>query len=139
MSIKKNQNTIDIFTLTSPKYTLYGDPRSGVICKYYESDIHSSPPNVYVLQEGILELNLLNRSPEWTEVKKVVLDAHSMHIYYNHDMAFMRAEMEVQTPTAAETGCIDSPYSDEMEKSMQLFLPKKLPMGTNRFMMREGF
>ena len=139
LSLKKKQESIDFFTLTNPKFTLYGDPRSGVICKYYESDIYSTLPTVDFIQEGVLELKLVNRCPEWVEIKKVLLDAHNMNIYYDHKMAFMRAEMEVQNPTAAETGFIDSPYNEEMEKSIQVFSPKKIHVGSNRFMMREGF
>jgi hypothetical protein len=44
---------LDVFTLTDPKYTLYGTPSKGVICRYWMSDVYRKVPETDVLKEGL--------------------------------------------------------------------------------------
>ncbi len=135
---KKAFEILDIFTLTQPKFTLYGDPSNGIICKYWESDIFSSLPSLDYFHEGVLELSLTNASEEWQEVSKAIFNATGMKIYYNDKMVAMKTEMKVENQSTAETDFLDSPLEKEMIKSLELFKAKKLPITTAKFLMREG-
>lgn len=68
---KGNENfkILDIFTLMKQKFTLYGGPSSGVICKYWSSAVYSSIPSVNPIHEGVVELSITNTSTGWVEVK----------------------------------------------------------------------
>ena len=138
LSDKKPFDVLDIFTLTKPKYTLYGNPRNGVICKYWESDIFSAPPPVEYYREGVMELTLTNTAKEWEEVSKAIFNAYGMKIYYNDKMVAMKAEMKVMNQSTAETAFLDSPLQNGMKNALELYVAKKIPIATAKFMMREG-
>ena len=48
---------IDLFTETKPKYTLYGPPESGIICRWWKSNIFEEKPPVEKLFEGVLRVD----------------------------------------------------------------------------------
>jgi len=135
---KKAFEILDIFSLTQPKFTLYGDPSNGVICKYWKSDIFSSLPSLNYYHEGAMELSLTNTSEEWEEVSQAIFNANGMKIYYNDKMVAMKAKMKVENQTTAETNFLDSPLEKDMNKSLELFKAKKLPVTTTKFVMRDG-
>lgn len=129
---------LDIVSLTKAKYILYGDPRSGLICRYVLSDLHQEIPAVDIFRAGVLELKMTNKTSEWAQISLAVLNAYGMKIYFSDSMISMKAEMEIQSHTSAETRFIDSPLSPEMKKSLELFPEKRHPLATAKFMMREG-
>jgi hypothetical protein len=138
LSEKKAYEIFDIFTLTQPKFTLYGDPRNGVICKYWKSDLFSSLPHLNYYYEGIMELTLTNTSGEWQEVSKAIFNAYGMKIYYDDNMVAMKAEMKVVHQSTAETDFLDSPLKKGMNKALELYKVKKIPVTPVKFVMREG-
>ena len=127
---------IDSFTLTSPKYTLYGTPNNGLICKWWKSSTHTKILDVNPLYEGILHLTIQNTSSEWTELTKLVFDAHHMKLYYT-TIAYMNASVKVNTKTA-ETSFKEKPLTETMKKAATLFTPTKLPVLEKPFIMRWG-
>lgn len=135
---KNTFDVLDIFTLTKPKFTLYGDPHNGIICRYWRSDIFSSPPPLEYYCEGVMELTLTNTGAEWEEVSKAIFNAYGMKIYYNDKMVAMKAEMKVMSQSAAETAFFDSPLKKGMKKALELYEARKIPITTTKFMMREG-
>ena len=135
---KNTFDVLDIFTLTKPKFTLYGDPHSGMICRYWRSDIFSLPPPLEYYREGVMELTLTNTGEEWEEVSKAIFNAYGMKIFYNDKMVAMKAEMKVMSQSTAETTFFDSPLKKGMKKALELYVAKKTPITTTKFMMREG-
>ena len=85
-----------------------------------------------------MELSLTNTSEEWQEVSKAIFNANGMKIYYNDKMVAMKAEMKVENQSTAETNFLDSPLEKEMNKSLELFKAKKLPITATKFLMRDG-
>ena len=100
---------LDILTLARQNFTLYGDPRSGVICKYWRSKVCSTRPVVNPLHEGVIELNITNMTSEWVKLTKAVFNAYGMKIYYRDDLVAMRATMKIVHKHNAETDFIDAP------------------------------
>jgi hypothetical protein len=135
---KKAFEVLDIFSLTRPKFTLYGDPRNGVICKYWKSDVFSSVPPVDYFHEGVIELTVYNTSQEWEEVSRAVFNAFGMKIYYSDSIVAMKAEMKVMSQSSAETAFFKSPLTKGMKKALELYVARKIPITTTRFIMREG-
>ena len=130
-------SVIDVFTLTRPKYTLYGTPSKGIVCRYYLSDVYSTPPEVDGLTEGILELKIKNDFDDWVEVKKAVFDGYGMKIYYS-DCSSMVARMKVESRTLAETTFLNAPLKDGMRKAIELYVARRL-IERKKFVMEWGF
>jgi hypothetical protein len=129
---------VDVFTRNTPKFTLYGDPRSGIICRYWKSDTYSSLPEVTALKQGVVELGISNTCAEWVSLTKVVFDAYGMKIYYSSNLVYMKAEMEISSQSTARTDFYETPLDNEMAKSLELYVAKKLPITTTRFSMEYG-
>lgn len=128
---------LDVFTLTKPKFTLYGDPHNGVICKYFLSDVYSSIPSVNYLHEGVLELTITNTTVRWIEVTKAVFSAYGMKIYYSDTMVSMRANMMLEKEIA-ETDFYEKPLKTGMEKSLEYYTARMIPVITTKFVMEMG-
>jgi hypothetical protein len=129
---------IDILTLVKQKFTLYGDPRSGVICKYWGSEVYSSLPSVDPLHEGVIELSMTNTTTWWVEVAKAIFNAYGMKSYYNDDLVSMKATMKIMSKTLAETDFVDAPLQEGMKKSLELYTVRRLPVVGTKFVMEVG-
>lgn len=129
---------IDVFSFLKPKYALYGDPRGGVIGRYWESDIFAEVPEVDPLREGILELRVVNLSNNFCEVSKAVFDVYGMKIYYNRKAVSSIAEMRVHSKRIADTSFIDKPLFEGMKKAVEIYSTKSIPMLVKKFTMEWG-
>lgn len=138
ISQKKEFEILDIFSLTKNKFTLYGEPTGGAICKYWKSDVYSSIPSANPIYEGVLELNIKNKASKWEEIRKAVFNSYGMKIYYNENMISLKASMTIMNDVTAETDFIDSPLEKSMTGSIELYNAKKLQLITTKFVMRDG-
>jgi hypothetical protein len=129
---------LDTFTLVKPKFTLYGTPRQGFICKYYKSDLYPSKPEADPSQEGIMELSIKNDTANWVELGQVVFNAYGMKIYYNDHLVSMKAMVEIGGANIAETGFIDASFETGMKKSLEAYRLKKLSLASTKFIMELG-
>jgi hypothetical protein len=128
----------DTFSLAKQKFTLYGEPRSGVICKYWKSEIHETMPSPDPMREGVLELNLTSSSPDWEQVTKAVFNAYGMKVFYSSHLVGMKAKMKIEDDGLAETEFQDSPLERGMKKSLETFAARTLSMKTTNFIMEYG-
>ncbi len=129
---------IDVFSLVNQKYTLYGDPRNGIVCRYWESEVYNSIPDVEALKEGVMKVNLKNGFDEWVEISKIVLNVYLMKIFYSSELVFSNVEMEINSKRSAETRFIMEPLKREMKKAVELFTPRKVQIVTKKFFMEWG-
>ena len=136
VTVKDTITHIDGFTFTNPKYTLYGAPESGIICKWWKSDIYSKIPDLDPYLEGIMKLHLYNTTRDWVELKKMVFDAHTMTIFYS-TFACMNAVVKVFN-TFARTSFREKPIGDNMGKAIKLFTLQKIPLVKKDFLMEWG-
>jgi len=129
---------LDIFTLARQKYTLYGDPRNGLLCRYWSTPVGATAPGAGRLHEGVMELKLANNTGSWVEVNKAVFSGYGMKLYYSDDLVGMKAEMEVTGATTAQTDCRDMPLKKHMMKSLELYTARKLVVLFPKFAMTDG-
>jgi hypothetical protein len=134
----RDYDILDIFTLASQKYTLYGDQHQGVICRYWESTAHSNVPEIEPLQQGIMELSIKNTTERWTPVSKAVFNAYGMKIYYSSNLVSMKASMTVLSECSAETHFSSLPLQKDMKKSLELYTVRKLSILSSTFTMMDG-
>lgn len=130
--------TLDIFTLARQKYTLYGDPRNGMLCRYWSTPVVTEPPRPDRLHEGVMELKLVNATGTWIELTKAVFSAYGMKLYYSDELVAMRADMEVTGATSANTDFRDMPLEQHMSKSLELYTARKLVVLFPKFTMTDG-
>jgi hypothetical protein len=138
ISSRQGFNHLDSFSLAKHKYTLYGDPRQGLICKYWKSNIYPEVPVTDPFQEGIMELKVSNDRSNWVEITQAVFNAYGMKIYYDDQKVAMKAQMRVEGVSLAETEFIDSPLESGMKKSLESFMARKLTIGTEKSVMELG-
>ena len=138
ISSQEEFNLLDSFSLMKPKFTLYGTPGQGFICKYYKSDIFPAKPEASPFQEGIMGLTITNGTSNWIEVNQAVFNAYGMKIYFNDTLVSMKATMEIRAGDIAETEFIDDPLEPEMKKSLEVYRVKKLSLATTKFVMESG-
>ncbi len=114
----KNIQLLDVFTLASQKFTLYGPVSNGVVCKHWKSRIYSVPPSINPLIEGVMELTLRNTTSDWASITKAVFSAYGMKLYYNIDV-FMKARMNIRSKSTADTDFELRHISGELKSDSQ--------------------
>ncbi len=131
---------LDIFTLAKQKYTLYGDVKTGTICKYWATQQRSDmPQDIDPIVEGVMELTIINRTSEWKEVTKVIFDAYGMKIYYDEDKVGMKGAMFIKDDDLSETGFSNKPIEENMTKGREIYKKKKSAIkGGSKFVMESG-
>ncbi len=134
----KSARYIDIFGLNKPKFTLYGDVKTGSICKYWKSEVYHKLPKMDPAYEGIMDLHISNLSKRWVEVTKVVFSAYGMKIYYDSGVVSMRASMIIQGEDHSETKFIDKPLRKGMKSSKEIYVHSIQPLKGQKFIMEGG-
>jgi len=129
---------IDIFSMSQQKFTLYGDPSNGLLCKHHKSRIFTAIPEIDMYKEGVIEIEIKNATTEWVTVRKVVFNAYRMKIYYDSENVSMSASMNIVSENMAVTDFNDAPIKQGMTKAPELFVLKKLPIMASRFLMEHG-
>ncbi|KYC48093.1 MAG: hypothetical protein AMQ74_01633 [Candidatus Methanofastidiosum methylothiophilum] len=136
---RKGYDILDIFTLAKNKFTLYGDPRNGIVCKYYKSDIYTSIPNEKdPMIEGIMRLKLINSTENWAEINKAVFDAREMKVYFDENLVSTKANMKLLSLKSAETEFVSSGIKKGMKSSIEVLHPGRLPVTTKKYLMEDG-
>ncbi|MDI9633291.1 MAG: DUF432 domain-containing protein [Methanolinea sp.] len=115
---------IDVFSLATPKYSLYGTPEKGVITRHVETRVHDRPPEVDPLREGILSLAIRNTGRDWVWVSRAVFESPSFRIFYGPH-AVISAEMMVYSRHLGETWVQKTPPSEGMAEALRIFPTKK--------------
>lgn len=118
---------IDLFSFVPPKFSLYGNPRSGVITRYYRSPTFLAPPETDPVLEGVLRLRIVNPLKECVEVSRVVLEGHSMILHFRR-RAGMVATLEIASSRVAESYSEEEPFEEGMEKAIELYGVRKIPI-----------
>lgn len=129
---------LDALSLVKQKFTLYGDPKNGVICKHWRSGLYSTKPSLDPLRAGVMELVVANNSAVWVEVTKAVFNARAMKIYYRDDLVSASALMKIASPQIAETDFADAPLEEGMQKSVGVYSQQRLAIIAGKFVMEWG-
>lgn len=129
---KGDFDVLDIFTLSRPKYSLYGPPEEGVITRYHKSAVSGTIPKLDRLKEGVIALSITNASRNWVEVSRVVFDCSSFFLYYG-DIVSVVARMNILSRDIADVRSEDRPLGEGMvpsilvNKARKTLIPDKIP------------
>lgn len=142
---------LDSFSLNRAKFSLYGNPKTGVITKWFRSRTFPTLPKADPLRQGVMKLTLENTMSDFTEVSRGVFEGFGMSLYFDEEGVGMAARMEIRSTLVAETSFIDQPLRAGMNRSIELLEAKKLPVvdirkirsisgvELNAFLMEEGY
>ncbi len=136
--VNKEVKVVDSMSLVPQKFTLYGDPKQGLICKYWKSGVHDAMPVCDRFHEGVLELTISSFSREWEEISKTVMNAYGMKLYYNEKMVTMKGKMRIGDDKTADTEMQDAALERGLKKVLETFATRKLSMTTTTFRMEYG-
>lgn len=134
----KEFTLLDVFSLVPPKFTLYGDPDRGLICRYWKSPLYDTPPTPSPWREGIFELTLTNADNDWNDITKAVFDAQEMKLFYDERRVTLRAKMKLTDGSMAETIFLDAPLETGMKRAVKTYTTRKLTLLTAPFIMEHG-
>ncbi|MDI6876909.1 MAG: DUF432 domain-containing protein [Methanomicrobiales archaeon] len=132
LATRDSHEVIDVFSYERAKYTLYGSPRSGVICRWHASRIHTEVPKADPLREGVLELHVSNEAETWAEVACAVFTAFGIRLYYDGRFVSMVARMTILSRLVAETVSLDRPLCPGMTKGIELYRERTMLPGMER-------
>ncbi len=140
LKMNEEYQLLDVFSLVAPKYSLYGPPESGVITRYYHSNVSDHLPETDPAETGNLELVIHNSSKGWIEVARVVFESYFMPIYYGKVVS-ISALMEIFSKEIAETRVLERPLIPEMHLAIPVICARKILLidtEKKRFLMEHG-
>jgi hypothetical protein len=117
---------LDIFSFCRPKFSLYGSPGTGEICRWAESRVHDQFPLADRLRQGVMALRIKNNCQAWVEISRAVFEADGMKLFYG-DAVSMWAEITILSSVVAETVFPDSLPRAGMRPSLEIYKSKVIP------------
>ncbi len=132
------ESIIDIFTKCISKHTLYGTIKDGIICKYWQSDLYNTVPDLNPAELGVMQIEIQNPTGSWAEVGKAVFSAHGMKIYYGPRLVTLNSVMKIINEHDAETSFIDSPLKTGLKLAYEQFSSRILTQ-QGKTLMEEGY
>jgi uncharacterized protein len=126
---------LDVFSAARTKYTLYGEPHNGVICRHWSSPAATEHPENSLTHQGVLSLTIKNETTRWITVSKSVFNGYGMKLYFNKSVVAMKAVMRIMGKNLAETDFLAGPVEPDMQLSTELFAVKKLSMQSRKYVM----
>ena len=131
---------LGVFSNIPQKYTLYGEPATGLIARYHHSEVYHKIPDVDKSREGILKLTIVNNESDIAVVSKVILDGYAMKIFFNDTTAGMTAVMKILPKRTATTEFVDEPLIEGMLPSTEVYATfASLPVLRKSFYMEFGY
>lgn len=90
IGITVSNSIIDVLSLNTTKYSLYGTPERGIICRYYKSKVYTDLQTLYPLplREAIVSCKLKNYSGSTKSISKIVFPIEGIDLYYNDIYAY---------------------------------------------------
>ena len=117
---------IDLFSLNSPKFSLYGPLTGGFVTRWHRSPLSVERPRPDPCVEGILRLSIRNQTRDWVEVGRAVFDCGGMKLWFG-DRVGMVASMRILRANHAETEVQDEPLVPGWTRAMELMSSKRIP------------
>jgi hypothetical protein len=130
---------IDVFTDNPPKYSMYGDIREGVMCRYYSSDVHVGPPRTNPLEEGLMEVRVRNSTNDWREVSMLVFDGLLMKIFFSNKLVSARSKATIMDDEKVEIKFSSRTLKDDQEKAFEMLNSSSFKRLVTKFTMEGGY
>jgi hypothetical protein len=140
---------IDTFSLTRPRYALYGLPETGHICRVHDA-VPDQDEKPVPYEEAAVIMKFENNLANWVTVSRIVMDAYMVDLYTKGDTVYLEdSGMEVVDGNSAAVflnnkpplaGLEEVPMASENVKTYRLTLLNRTGFGVSaKFMMEHGY
>lgn len=140
---------IDAFSLSSPKYALYGLPESGYICRLHKSGLNQKADSIKH-EEATIIMRFENNLQDWVTVSKIVMDAYMVDLYLKGDTVYLEdSNIVVEDENTASVylnnnpplpGLEEVPMAAETVKKFRLSILERTGFGVaGKFTMEYGY
>jgi hypothetical protein len=92
---KHDEMLIDNISLSKIKFTLYGRPEKGIICRYKETEINEERL-IKKYEEALVKIVIKNNLENSTMVNKIVIPMDDILIDYENDDCFIPGNIELE-------------------------------------------
>lgn len=130
---------IDVFTDNPPKYSMYGDIKEGVMCRYYSSDVHVGPPRTNPLEEGLMEVRVRNSTNDWREVSMLVFDGLLMKIFFSDRLISAKARATIIDDEKVEIKFSSKPLKEDQSRAFEMLNSSTFKRMLTKFTMEGGY
>ncbi|MFQ5940800.1 MAG: DUF432 domain-containing protein [Nitrososphaerales archaeon] len=79
---------LDVFSVSQPKYALYGIPELGRICRYYATRINSEIPKASANSEAVVRVHFHNYTNKICTINRIVFPIEGADFYYRKNEAY---------------------------------------------------
>jgi hypothetical protein len=112
----EHYETVDVFSLTTQKYALYGSPNEGFICRWASVTPSPDPPaSVRFPEEAVIRFIFRNTMNRWSKLDKAVFPGEMARIFYgNGAMSFPVVEIDIVNKGITRAKIDDRPYAKGM-------------------------
>lgn len=131
---------IDVFSLATPRYALYGTPEAGVICRYVEADAvtDESALEVKKYEEARVRIRVTNDINNVIKVSKIIFPIEDVVLEHRNDETWVPGSAEMSLDTAFGKDLVNVKLSDTRVKRIDK-TSTKTTSDTLVFLMEAGY
>lgn len=118
---------IDVFSLSPPRYALYGPPESGVVCRYVEAGAVTEESSLEVkkYEEAKVRIRVKNDINNVIKLTKVIIPMEDVVLEHRNDDAWIPGSAEMSLDTAFGKDVVTVRLSDTRVKRVDKTSTKK--------------
>jgi len=147
--VETSDHLLDFFSISKPKYALYGPPESGFICRFHNSDLNNSAGSM-PYAEATAFVRFENPTSSWVSVHRIVMDAYMFDLYLKDDIVYLEdTKVIIDDEKTAQVllnnkppmpGLQEAPIVSDALKRFRLGLLERTGLGVkDRFLMEYGY
>ena len=147
--VETSDHLLDFFSISKPKYALYGPPESGFICRFHNSDLNNSSGSL-PYAEAIAFVKFENQTSSWVSVHRIVMDAYMLDLYIKDDLVYLEdTKVIIDDEKTAQVflnntpplpGLQEAPIASDALKRFRLGLLERTGLsGKDKFLMEYGY
>ena len=96
---------MDVFSINKPRYTLYGTPERGAVCRFAVTEVSKEPLLVKKYEEAIIRIRIKNSIENIIKINKVIIPVKDVILDHKNDDSLMSGIVEMT---------LDSTFSKEV-------------------------
>lgn len=124
---KDEELLIDVFSLSPPRYALYGTPDSGVVCRYIEADAvtEESALEVKQYEEARVRIRVTNDINNVIKITKIIIPIEDVVLEHRNDDAWVPGTAEMNLDSAFGKDVVSVKLTDTRVKRIDKTSAKK--------------
>lgn len=124
---KDEELLIDVFSLSPPRYALYGTPEAGVVCRYIEAEAvtEESALEVKQYEEAKVRIRVTNDINNVIKISKIIIPIEDVVLEHRNDDAWVPGTVEMSLDSAFGKDVVSVRLTDTRVKRIDKTSAKK--------------